>query len=126
MEARKYLKLNDINAYKTAFHLSNYVWNVVSTWDNLARATIGKQFINATDSISANIAEGFGRHFKKDKINFYRISRGSVIECLDWNEKSKMRRLVTKEQYDYIFCELQKLPQSINLLIKYTRDKLRE
>ena len=30
MEQEKFLKLNDIEAYKIAFHLSNYVWNVVT------------------------------------------------------------------------------------------------
>jgi len=30
--------------------------------------------------ISANIAEAFGRHHKKDKIHFYHISRGSLTE----------------------------------------------
>jgi four helix bundle protein len=41
------------------------------TWQNLAQETIGKQFIRAIDAISANIAEGFGRYSKKDKIRFY-------------------------------------------------------
>ncbi|MFA6402703.1 MAG: four helix bundle protein [Salinivirgaceae bacterium] len=57
-----YLKLNDISAYKIAFHLSNYVWDIVLTWDYFAKDTIGKQFVRSTDSISANIAEGFGRY----------------------------------------------------------------
>jgi hypothetical protein len=34
---RKYLKLNDVSAYKTAFNLSNYVWNVVIKWDWFAK-----------------------------------------------------------------------------------------
>lgn len=97
----KYLKLSDILAYKIAFHLSNYVWNIVIQWDYFAKSTIGRQFVDAMDSISANIAEGFGRYGKKDKIRFYRISYGSMKECFDWNEKSKVRGLLTKEQYEY-------------------------
>ena len=34
----------------------------------------------AAISISANIAEGFGRWHKKDKVNFYFYSRGSACE----------------------------------------------
>lgn len=64
---KKYLKLNDINAYKTAFNLSNYVWNIVIKWNYFARDTVGKQLIDTIDSISANIAEGFGRYSKRDK-----------------------------------------------------------
>ena len=80
---KKYLKLNDIDAYKTAFNLSNYVWEIVVKWDTFAKDTVGKQFVKSTDSISANIAEGFGRYFKKDKIKFYRYSTGSLKEAFD-------------------------------------------
>ncbi len=92
MEEKKYLTLNDIEAYKKAFHLSNYVWDIVILWKQFAKNTVGEQFTGAVDSISANIAEGFGRYGKKDKIKFYRYSYGSAIECLDWNEKSKVRK----------------------------------
>lgn len=122
--AEKYLKLNDIDAYKIAFHLSNYVWNIVIKWDYFAKRTVGEQFVEAADSISANIAEGFGRYFKKDKIKFYLYSAGSVKECFDWNEKSKVRLLLTTDEYSHIFEELQKLPEAINRLIKYTNLKL--
>jgi four helix bundle protein len=86
-----------------------------------------KNFLKLNDiecSISANIAEGFGRYFKKDKINFYRYSQGSLKESFDWNEKSKVRNLITQKEYDYIYSELEKLPKSINQFIKYTNEKL--
>lgn len=123
-QPKKYLQLNDIGAYTIAFHLSNYVWNIVCLWDFLARDTIGKQFVKAVDSISANVAEGFGRFTKKDKILFYRYSYGSMKEALDWNEKAKVRNLLTEEQYKHIFTELQKLPREVNFLVKYTNEKL--
>jgi four helix bundle protein len=125
-DEKRFLKLNDIEAYKISFHLSNYVWDLVLKWDHFAKKTIGAQFVDAIDSISANIAEGFGRHFKKDKVNFYRYSRGSLKECLDWNEKAKVRKLNTDEEYNYIYNELDKLPKLINYLIKYTNEKLKE
>ncbi len=121
----KFLKLNDLSAYKTAFFLSNYVWDIILEWDYFAKDTVGKQFVRAVDSISANIAEGFGRFGKKDKIKFYRYSFSSLKECFDWNEKSKMRKLLTTEQYEYIFTELEKLPKEINSLIKFTNEKLK-
>jgi four helix bundle protein len=123
-DEKKYLKLNDIEAYKISFHLSNYVWSAVLNWDIFAKKTIGVQFVNAIDSISANIAEGFGRYFKKDKVNFYRYSKGSLKESFDWNEKAKVRKLFSEEEYKFIFTELDKLPKSINALIKFTNEKL--
>ncbi len=120
----KFLQLKDLSSYKTAFYLSNYVWDAVIKWDHFAKDAIGKQFVRAVDSISANIAEGFGRYGKKDKINFYRYSFGSVKESLDWNEKSKSRKLLSAEQYKHIFEELAKMPRELNQLIKFTREKL--
>lgn len=120
----RYLQLNDVSSYKVSFYLSNYVWEIVLKWDHFAKDTVGKQFVRAIDSISANIAEGFGRYTRKDKISFYRYSYGSIKESLDWNEKSKARKLLTKQQYEHILEELNKLPRELNALIKYTNEKL--
>ncbi len=122
---KKYLQLNDIDAYKTAFNLSNYVWEIVVKWDWFAKKHVGGQFVETFDSISANIAEGFGRYHKKDKIKFYRYSSGSIKESLDWNEKSKIRNLLSNKEYNHIFRELDKLPKELNQLIKYTNLKLK-
>jgi four helix bundle protein len=119
-----YQRFTDIEAYTIAYSLSNEVWKIVIQWNYLAQKTIGAQFIDATDSISANRAEGFGRYFKKDKIKFYYYARGSSLECLDWLEKSRNRRLINLEQYECIKNELEKLPRLINSLIKYTESKL--
>ena len=121
---KEFLQLNDVQPYKTALKLSNYVWEIVIRWDYFAKDTVGKQFVKAVDFISANIAEGFGRYFKKDKINFYRYSNGSVKESFDWNEKAKIRNLINKDDYQHILGELQKLPKEINQLIKITNNKL--
>jgi four helix bundle protein len=120
----KYLQLKDVDCYVISFHLSNDIWNIVLRWDYLARDVVGKQFASAADSISANIAEGFGRYTKKDKAKFYRYSLGSVWECRDWNEKARRRKLITNEQYHHIFTELNKLPKEIYSLINYTNNKL--
>lgn len=102
---KKYLQLNELDAYKIAFNLSNYIWNIVINWNIFNKKTIGGQFIRAVDSISSNIAEGFGRYYKKDKVHYYRMSYGSAEECLDWNEKAKVRGLLKEEEYNHITGE---------------------
>lgn len=125
MSKKTYLKLNDIDAYVTSFHLSNYVWNKVIHWSWFEKKTIGIQFTTSTDSISANIAEGFGRYHKKDKIKFYRYSQGSLKECYDWNEKSKRRGLINEEEYQYILSTLRGIDPSIKRLVRFTNDRLK-
>lgn len=124
MNGKKFLKLNDIEAYRNVFKLINHVWEIVLKWEYFARDTVGKQFVKAADSISANIAEGFGSYSKKSKVKFFRYSSGSSYESLDWNEKSHLRKLISEEEYSSIFSELIKLPKSINSLILFTNKKL--
>jgi four helix bundle protein len=125
MEQKKFLKLKDIEAYRISFYLSNYVWDIVIKWNSFSQRTVGEQFVRAIDSISANIAEGFGRYGKRDKIKFYRYSQGSLTESLDWNQKSKVRMLLKETGYQKIFSELEKLPKAINALIAFTNLKLK-
>lgn len=121
---KKFVGLNNVSAYIIAFHLSNYVWDIVVHWDFFAKDTVGKQFVKAVDSISANIAEGFGRYTKKDKIHFYRYSFGSVKESFDWSEKAIRRKLLSDTQYKHIFEQLTLLPKELNTFIKITDSKL--
>jgi len=123
---KKYLDLMDIKAYRIAFDLSNYVWDVVLKWDYFGRDTVGKQYVKAIDSISATIAEGFGRYHKKEKMHFYRYSFGSIKESMDWTLKSKKRNLFSEDNYNYIFTKLDELPKEVHSLIKFTNEKLKE
>lgn len=122
----KYLQLNDIDAYKRSLKISNYVWNLVISWEWFPKKTVGIQYCKAIDSISANIAEGFGRYFKKDKINFYRYGFGSVKESQDWSQKAKDRKLLSDKDYQHILGQLQELLKEINQLISYTNKKLKK
>ncbi len=124
MENRPYLTVESLSCYKRSFDLSNYVWKIVLKWEHFAKMTIGAQLTRAIDSISANIAEGFGRYSKKDKIKFYRISYGSVLESIDWTKKALVRKLFSQKEYDYVSGELSALPKEIHQLIKFTNEKL--
>ena len=120
-----YLSVENYSAYKKSFMLSNYVWNLIIRWKFFEKDTIGKQFVRAIDSISANIAEGYGRFSKKDKIRFYYYALGSVYECVDWNNKCSERNILSQESYIHIKKILDDLPREINYLIKYTNQKLK-
>ncbi|MFA5076061.1 MAG: four helix bundle protein [Patescibacteria group bacterium] len=119
------MKLEEHYAYILGFELANDIWNIVSRWDYLAKDTIGKQLIRSADSISSNIAEGWFRYYKKDKILFYIYARGSVAETKDFIEKSKIRELISLKEYNSITDKLNSLPELINGLIKGTNLNLR-
>lgn len=121
----KYLKLNDIVPYKSALELSDYVYNIVSKWSWFDRRTLGVQLVSAIDSIGANIAEGFGRYHKKDKIKFYYNSRGSVFESNYWVTQGAKRSLLALKEKEIILNILRKLPLEINSIIKLTSNNLK-
>ncbi len=63
---------------------------------------MGDQFIESTDSVGANIAEGYKRFHYLDKIKFYYTSRASLSECAEhWlellNERGKTALTSYKE-----------------------------
>jgi len=121
---QKFLQLKDVTAYKKSFLLSNHVWNLVAKWDYMAKNTVGQQFIRAIDSISVNIAEGFGRYHKKDKQKFYFNARGSTYEALDWLQKAKLRKIISEDEYKLTYTSLSEMPKEINTLITWTQNRL--
>jgi four helix bundle protein len=122
----KFLGLNDISSYSLSNDISNRIWVIVINWPIFARKTVCEQIVKAVDSISANIAEGFGRYFKRDKVKFYYYARASVIETLTWLEKSFKRRLISKEEYFSLRKGLEILPRDINSLINFTYKNLKK
>lgn len=121
---KSYTRLGDIKAYRISSELSDYIWDEVMKWDWFSKKTVGAQLVEAIDSIAANIAEGFGRYHKKDKIKFYYNSRGSVYESIFWVEKSYKRKLINDETYKKLSDQLSALPKEINILIKLTNKYL--
>jgi four helix bundle protein len=49
-----------------------------------AAAIITDQLLRAVGSISANVAEGYGRHAGAEYVHFLTIARGSTTESENW------------------------------------------
>jgi len=73
-------RLEDLEVYQLAESFGDEIWDIVIGWDYFAKDTVGKQITRSADSISSNIAEGYGRFHYKENKNFCYFSRGSIIE----------------------------------------------
>lgn len=114
--------LEELKVYQLSRELGKLVWDIVVRWNYLAKKTIGDQWIRSTDSMSSNIAEGYGRYFFNETIKFYYYSRGSLFESNDWFNKARERKLLTEQEIKK-FEEIGKqIPKELNKLIKRTRD----
>jgi len=114
-----FYNLEDLEVYQLAEQFGDEVWFIVNEWDYFAKDTVGKQMARSADSISSNIAEGYGRYHYKENRNFCYLSRGSIIETKGWLKKSKNRKLITEEQFDILFEKLQIIHLKLNAYLKF-------
>lgn len=63
----------ELDVYRLSEELSDLIWNSYDIWSPKAQFSIGYQVIRSTDSISANIAEGYGRYTSPDRKKFYNM-----------------------------------------------------
>ena len=76
--------------YRKALFLYDVCWKDCETLlkHPLGR-TVAQQLIRSAGSISANIEEGYGRGFGKDRLYFLRIALGSARESKGWYYRGK-------------------------------------
>jgi four helix bundle protein len=88
-------KFEELEIYQLAEKLSDIIWDIVIKWDSFPPRTIGIQLVNSSDSVGANIAEGYGKGSNADRSRFAKISRGSLFETKHWTNKSYRRKLIS-------------------------------
>ena len=93
------IALEDLEIYQLAFEIGEFVWKLVDKWQFFEKKSLGAQFAEAADSIAANIAEGYGRFFYKDRKQFCYYSRGSLLESKTWAAKAYERKLNSTEEF---------------------------
>lgn len=97
-EEKEYLSLDKLEVYILSRKLSQVGWEIFEDFDWKLRKIIGDQFIESTDSVGANVAEGYGRFHYLDKIKFYYNARGSLKESRHWFELMVERGIIKENQ----------------------------
>ncbi len=111
------MKLEDLKIYTIAMLLGEEVWGIVMRWDYFQKDTIGKQWVKSSDSVAANISEGYGRYHFKDSNKFNYISRGSLSETKTWLMKAHNRNLVTEIRFKNLLVQIDSLGKMLNSYI---------
>jgi len=76
------------------------------------------QFRRAAISIEANIAEGYKKLGKADKLRFLNISEGSIEECRDYVILSRDLGYIDGQQFDELFYSVE---ETSKLLVAYSK-----
>jgi four helix bundle protein len=75
--------LDDLVVYQKAVELRRKIKPFADSFPPEEKFSLKSQLKRSSRSISANIAEGYGRYHYQENIQFLRISRGSLLETID-------------------------------------------
>ncbi len=120
-----FYSLEKLEVFQLSNEIGEIVWDLVSGWKYFEKDTVGKQFIKSADSISANIAEGYGRYFYKENIQFCYYARGSLLETKVWIMKSSRRNLFNKETKSELSVKVDELLIKLNGYINYLKKQFK-
>ncbi len=64
------MDIDDQRVYSFAMNMEDKIRHIVNSWSTYSKETIGKGFVLSSDSIAANLSEGFGRYHHKEAKHF--------------------------------------------------------
>ena len=70
----------DLNTWKEGHKLVVQIYEITKNFPKSEILSLSNQMQRAAVLITSNIAEGFGRQSYKEKIQFYYLAQGSLIE----------------------------------------------
>jgi len=113
-EIRSY---KDLIIWQEAKNLTVVIYKITDKFPKSELYGLTSQIRRAAVSIPSNIAEGFGRKSKKEKIQFLRISFGSGAELETQLEISLELGYLDKSDYNILENNLDKLMRMLNKAI---------
>lgn len=89
----------DIIAWQKSYDYCLFVYEVTRNFPDFEKFGLRSQFTRAAVSIPANIAEGYKKLSKNDKLRFFNIAQGSLEECRCYNLLSKDLGYISDAQF---------------------------
>jgi len=107
-----------LDAWKEGHKLALLIYKETKSFPKEERYGVTDQLRRAVSSITANIAEGFGRYHYADKIRFYYQARGSVKEVQNFIFLAKDLGYLIEDIAKKIWLQSQRSEKLINGLIR--------
>ena len=112
-----------LEVWKLSMETVKGIYEITKTYPREEKYGLIGQTNRAAVSIACNIAEGMGRNFKKDTIQFLHVSRGSAYEVETLLSIAQMLNLIDEKIYINLNKNLERNIQMLNGLIKYLEQK---
>ncbi len=99
------------------------VYKVIKCFPAEERFCLTDDSRRAVNSISHNIAEGFGRYEAKDKTRFYKISRGSSYELMSQSVVAFKLGYIQETILNELLESTSEIIKELNSIIKKLENK---
>ena len=110
-----------LEVWNLAVDLADFVLELLESFPNNKHFRLIGQMEAAVSSIAQNIAEGKGRQYKKEFIQFLYIAEGSLFEVLSLTELFKRRKLFKQEEAKKIREKAQIIDRKLHGLMNSLR-----
>lgn len=108
----------DIKAWQYAHEFVLLVYTICRKMPEHEKFGLCSQFERAAVSIAANIAEGYKKLSKADKLRFINISQGSLEECRYYILLSKDLKYIDETDYENMNTAIEKASWFLNAYAK--------
>ncbi len=116
---KKLTRFEDMAVWQESQELAVLIYSVTKTFPKEEVYGLTSQLRRASSSVSANIAEGFGRGTNKDKAQFYRIALGSLLETKNFLYLAARLDYVGQPKVDEVLQNIESVHNQINAILKY-------
>lgn len=113
-----------LDIWQLAINLADFVFNLLESFPPNKYLRIIGQMESAVSSVSQNIAEGKGRQYKKEFIQFLYISEGSLFEVLTLAEIMRRRKLIEEKDMINIRQQAELIDRKLHGLISSLRKRI--
>ncbi len=111
----------DLIAWQEGHALVILIYNLTKAFPKDETFSLISQMRRSATSITANIAEGFGRQSYKEKLQFYYISQGSLIELKNFMIISRDIGYINEIDFDMLFHKSSGVHKLLQGLITKTK-----
>jgi four helix bundle protein len=112
-----------LDVWNMAVNLAEYALDLLDKLPQNKHTRLISQMESAAVSVSQNIAEGKGRQYKKEFIQFLHIAQGSTFEVVTLNEIFRRKRLFSEEEAKEVRGRCEQIDRKLNGLINSLRGK---
>ncbi|MBI4726112.1 four helix bundle protein [candidate division TA06 bacterium] len=104
----------DLEIYQLALDLAEWIYQITANFPKEEQYNLASQVRRSSNSIGANIAEGWGRYTYKERIHFCIIARGSLAETKHHMIFSHRMKYITTETLDTHIAKHKNLSVKLN------------